>query len=95
MEKRIESTVISRHGNLINIYAVDNPLVRKEMLKPYSSYEIEYRFGANGSDTFIGEYIDCTSEMRSLIFTHPTKGEGRRIIVPTNNIIKLRHLFDK
>lgn len=95
MEKKIESTVISRHGNIINIYAVDNHNVSKEMLKPFSSYEIVYRFGANGSDTFIGEYIDCTAEMRSLIFTHPTKGEGRRIIVPTNNIIKLRHLFDK
>jgi len=95
MEKRIESTVISRHGNIINIYAVENPLVRKDLLTPYSTYEVVYRFGQNSSETFVAEYIDCTPDMRSLIFTHPSKGEGRRIIVPTNNISKLRHLFDK
>ena len=95
MEKKIESTVISRHGNIINIYAVENPNVNKEMLRQSSTYEITYRFGANGEDTFLGEYIDCTEGMRSLIFIHSAKEDPRKIMVPTNNIIKLRHLFDK
>lgn len=95
MERKIESTTISRHGSTINIYAVENPIVKLENLYQHVSYEVTYKFGASGEETFVGKYIDCSPGMRSLIFVHPTKGEGRTIMVPTNNILVLRHLFNK
>jgi hypothetical protein len=35
-------------------------------------YEVEYRLGQRGFESFVGNYIDATKDFRTLIFTHPT-----------------------
>ena len=89
MEKKVIGTTISRHGNLINIYAVENEHIDMSNLRPNTLMNVSYRLGQNQIDIFQSKYLDATKDFRSLIFEHPTKSEGRVIIVPTNNILSL------
>lgn len=89
MEKKVIGTTISRHGNLINIYAVENEHIDISDLRPKFLMDVSYRLGQTMVDVFQARYVDATKDFRSLIFEHPTKGEGRVIIVPTNNILSL------
>ena len=89
MEKKVIGTTISRHGNLINIYAVENEYIDVSNLRPNTLMDVSYRLGQSMIDVFQSKYLDATKDFRSLIFEHPTKGEGRVIIVPTNNILSL------
>lgn len=92
MNRTIIDVVTSRHGNSVNIYAVENPEVRLSALKPYTMMQVSYRLGIRSTHTFTGKYLEATADYRSLIFEHPTKGEGRRIFVPTNNILSLSNI---
>lgn len=89
MERKVIGVITSRHGNPVNVYAVSNSVVTFSELKPYSYMKVTYRLGERSTETFVGKYIEATANYRSLIFDHPTKGEGRKIIIPTNNILSL------
>lgn len=92
MSRTIIGVLTSRHGNPVNIYAVDNSAVTFSELKPYTYMEVTYKLGERSTETFVGRYIEATANHRSLIFDHPTKGEGRKIIIPTNNILSLTNV---
>jgi len=95
MSRTIIDVLTSRHGNPINIYAIDNSVVTfLEKIKPYTTMEVSYRLGERTIETFTKRFIDATANFRSLIFEHPTKGENRVIIIPTNNILSLE-IIDK
>jgi len=94
MSRTIIDVLTSRHGNPINIYAVDNSVVTFSEMKPYTTMEVSYRLGERTIETFTKRFIDATANFRSLIFEHPTKGENRVIIIPTNNILSLE-IIDK
>ncbi len=89
MNRTIIDVVTSRHGNPVNIYAITNSAVTFSELKPYTTMEVSYRLGERSTHTFEARYIEATANFRSLIFEHPTKGDGRVIIVPTNNILSI------
>jgi len=89
MEKKVIGTTLSRHGNLVNIYAVENDRIDISNLLPNTLMNVSYRLGQNQVDIFQSKYLDATQDFRSLIFEHPTKGLGRVIIIPTNNILVL------
>jgi hypothetical protein len=95
MEKKVIGTTLSRHGNVINIYAVQNDRIDIGSLRPNTLMEVSYRLGKNQVDTFQSKYLEATAGYRSLIFEHPTKSEGRVIIVPTNNILSLNEVNNK
>jgi hypothetical protein len=94
MSRTIIDVLTSRHGNPINIYAIDNSVVTFSEMTPYTTMEVSYRLGERTIETFTKRFIDATANFRSLIFEHPTKGEGRVIIIPTNNILSLE-IIDK
>ena len=92
MERKVIGVITSRHGNPVNIYAVANENVKISILKQHALMRVTYRLGERGTDTFEAKYIEATDEYRSLIFEHPTKGDGRKIWIPTNNIIELERV---
>jgi len=89
MEKKVIGTILSRHGNVVNIYAVQNDRIDIGSLRQNTLMDVSYRLGQAMVEVFQTKYLDATADYRSLIFQHPTKGEGRVIIVPTNNILSL------
>lgn len=89
MEKKVIGTTLSRHGNVVNIYAVQNDRIDISNLIHNTLMDVSYRLGQTMVEVFQTRYLDATEDFRSLIFQHPTKGEGRVIIVPTNNILSL------
>lgn len=48
-------------------------------------YEVSYRLGISGYETFIGHFIDATKDFRTLMFTHPTIA-NQTIGIPIMNI---------
>ena len=95
MEKKVIDVLVSRHGNSINIYEVNNSRINTTKLRPNTLMDVSYRLGERTIETFQTNYLDATFDKRSLIFEHPTKGEGRTIIVPTNNILSLEEVINK
>lgn len=93
MNRAIIDVLVSCKGNEVNIYDVENPNLSKGDLKEGSIYEVTYRLGERGRDTFTSKYLGATENFRSLRFEHPTKGDRYSIYVPFNNILEFNKIY--